>query len=98
HGWTGATNTRTINPITLTMNANKTVTARFLPIGFVWTNLAGGDWDVPTNWTPNLVPGSNDSDDSVIITISVTVTLNTPADCADFTLGSSSGSPTLAGS
>jgi hypothetical protein len=26
-----------------------------------WTNLAGGDWNVPVNWSPNQVPGSGDS-------------------------------------
>src|SRR5437899_1377385 len=26
-----------------------------------WTNTAGGNWNVPANWNPNQVPGSNDT-------------------------------------
>jgi hypothetical protein len=94
HAWLGDIVTRS-NAVTLVMTNNKTVYARFTPITFTWTNLAGGDWNVPANWTPNLVPGSNDSP---VIASSVTVTLDTPADCADLTLGSVAGSnPTLTG-
>lgn len=28
---------------------------------FVWTNLAGGNWSNPTNWSPNQVPGQSNS-------------------------------------
>src|SRR6185295_10343532 len=84
HAWTGDIVTRS-NTVTLVMTNNKTLFAHFGPINFVWTNVAGGDWNVATNWTPNLAPGSNDS---VAILISANVTLNTPADCAEVTLGS----------
>ena len=94
HAWLGDIVTRS-NSITLVMTNNKTLHARFGPIAFTWTNLASGDWNVAANWTPNLGPGSNDN---VIITSGVTVTLNTPADCADVTLGSAGSSPTLTGS
>jgi hypothetical protein len=95
HAWTGDVTTRS-NVISLTITNNKTVFAHFNPIVFEWTNAANGDWNTATNWTPNLAPGSNDT---VIITTSgATVTLNTAADLADFTLGDGVASPTLSGS
>jgi hypothetical protein len=93
HGWTGDTVTRT-SVISVTMTNNKTLFAHFLPIDFVWTNLTDGDWNVPSNWTPNLVPGA---DDNALITNSITVALNSDAECLGLTLGSSFWSPTLAG-
>lgn len=84
HGWTGDVLTRS-NSITLTMTNNKGVFAHFGPITFTWTNSGAGDWNTASNWTPGLVPGSNDS---VYITLANSVvTLNTNADLADFTLG-----------
>jgi hypothetical protein len=94
HGWLGDIATRA-NPVTLVMTNDKTVYARFTPIAFTWTSPASGDWETATNWTPNFGPGSNDT---VIIARNVTVTLNSPADCADVTLGAASFSPTLTGS
>ncbi len=94
HAWTGDILTRS-NPVTLVMTNNLTVYARFTPINFFWTNLAGGDWDSATNWTPHLAPGSNDS---VVIPLVATVTLNTAADCADVTLGNGVSGPALTGS
>ncbi len=58
-----------------------------------WTNSASGDWNVASNWSPNLVPGTNDT---VFINKTVTVTLNTPVNCYSLTMGAS-GSPTLIG-
>jgi hypothetical protein len=102
--WLGDVVTRS-NSVTLVMTNNKTVYARFTPIVFTWTNLAGGDWNVATNWTPNFVPGSNDSVviDGEIFNTSFpgTITLDTPAVCATVILGSSNpqiASPTLTGS
>lgn len=95
HAWLGDVVSRD-NPITLVMTNDKTVYARFTPISFLWTNVASGIWEAATNWSPNLVPGINDS---VLINSNVTVTLNTQADCADVTLGSAfatlTGSGTL---
>jgi hypothetical protein len=95
HAWLGDITTRS-NPVTLVMTNDKTVYARFTPITFTWTNLTSSDWDVATNWTPNLAPGLNDA---AIITRSgsFAVTLNTPADCTDVTLGGVNSSPNLTG-
>jgi hypothetical protein len=94
HAWTGDVLTRS-SRITLTMNTNKTVFANFDPIPFVWTNINGGDWNSASNWSPNLVPGSNDS---ALIQISRPVTLDTDADCADVSIGGAGSAPTLTGS
>jgi hypothetical protein len=94
HAWLGDIVTRS-NPVTLVMTRDKLVYARFTPIVFTWTSAASGDWDTDANWTPRLAPRSNDT---AVIARSVTVTLNTPADCANFTLGSGSSAPTLTGS
>jgi hypothetical protein len=93
HAWLGAVVTRS-NPVALVMTNNKTIYARFTPITFLWTNTASGDWNTATNWSPNLVPGSNDS---VVIDRGVNVTLNTDADCADVWLGQFA-QPNLSGS
>ena len=94
-GWFGETNT-TSNPITLTMNTNKTVLARLgISYNLIWTNPAGGDWNAASNWSPNVAPLQNDN---VFITNSATVTLNTSAACANFTLGNQFSFPTLGGS
>ena len=31
------------------------------PNGLVWTNTAGGNWNVAANWQPNRVPGASDT-------------------------------------
>jgi hypothetical protein len=94
HAWLGGIVTRS-NPVTVVITSNLTVRARFTPVVFTWTNPAAGDWNSPANWMPNLAPGSNDS---VIISTAAAVTLNTPADCADITLGGAGSSPALTGS
>ena len=60
----------------------------------VWTNLAGGNWNNPTNWSPNQVPGATDN---ALITNAgtYTVTLNANADITSLTLGGNSGTQTL---
>ena len=90
HAWTGDMVTRS-NTITLTMTNNKAEFAHFLPMDFVWLN-SGGDWSVAANWNPSLVPGSNDN-----VTVNLSVTLNTNADCGSLTLGVPSGNPALSG-
>jgi hypothetical protein len=93
HAWTGDILNRS-NTLTVTMNGNKTLLANFAAIPFVWTNINGGDWNVAMNWSPNLVPGSNDS---VLIQISSPVTLDTDAACTDVSIGGPGMSPTLTG-
>ena len=94
HAWTGDVLTRS-NPISVVMTNNKSLQAHFSPIFFLWTNATGGDWNLASNWTPNLAPGSNDS--AALVT-AVTVTSNTNLDLADFTLGSSQIAPVFTGS
>lgn len=94
HAWLGDIVTRN-NSVTLAMTNNKTLYARFTPMTFIWTNALSGDWNVANNWSLNLVPGSNDS---VVIPTSALVTLNTPANCADVTMGDVLFTPTLTGS
>jgi hypothetical protein len=91
HGWRGATNT-TENPISLTMDGNKTVYAYLGSYQITWTNNASGDWNDASNWSPDFVPGNNDD---VIISRNVTVTLNSNTECGGLTL---STTPTLTGS
>ena len=59
----------------------------------VWTNTSGGAWSTAANWSPNQVPGS---DDSAYITNGGTyaVTLSTSISVAGITLGASSGTDT----
>jgi len=56
-----------------------------------WTNTAGGNWSQTNNWSPNQVPGANDT---AIITNAGTynVLLDQPASLAGLVLGASSGS------
>jgi hypothetical protein len=94
HDWTGDALSQS-STVTLTMTTNKTVFARFTPVNFFWNNPAGGDWNVATNWSPNLVPGPNDN---AFIAITATVTVNTNTDCGGLMLGSPGAAPTLTGS
>ena len=61
----------------------------------VWTNTAGGNWNVAANWSPNQVPGS--ADDAVITASGTyTVTLNISTNVNSLALGGASGQQTLA--
>jgi hypothetical protein len=60
----------------------------------VWTNNASGDWNAAQNWSPNIVPGANDT---AFIYKGVTVTLNSDVEIYSFTFGDAAGSPTLTG-
>src|SRR5690242_19891461 len=59
-----------------------------------WTNTAGGNWSVASNWKPNQMPGVADD---VVITASgtYTVALNVDATVASFSLGGGSGTNAL---
>jgi hypothetical protein len=93
HAWLGEIVTRS-NPVTVVMTTNRTIYARFTPIDFVWTTGAG-DWNSATNWTPNLVPATNDN---ASITINTTVSLNGSEGCRDLLLGDAASNPVLTGS
>ena len=60
----------------------------------VWTNVAGGNWSVAANWSPNQVPGTNDTawitnNGTYAVTLDANVTLNGLA------LGGDSGTQTF---
>jgi hypothetical protein len=55
-----------------------------------WTNTAGGNWSVTSNWSPNQVPASSDTA-FITNTGTYTVTLNVNATVAGMVLGASSG-------
>ena len=93
HAWTGAMVTRS-NPLTFTVTSNTTLRAWFNPLDLVWTNVASGDWNTPSNWSPNLLPSALDN---VVITRPVTVTINSAAACRDFIMGTSINFVTLTG-
>jgi hypothetical protein len=93
HAWTGDVTTRS-NSITVTMNANLTLFARFLPFTLTWTNTVAGNWNVAANWTPNLAPSTNES---VVMIYPVTVTLNSDVNSLDLTLGAPTSGPELTG-
>ncbi len=50
------------NPADLVMDGNKSVTANFVLEGesYEW-NTVDGDWDIASNWTPNGIPGAQDT-------------------------------------
>jgi len=59
-----------------------------------WTNIAGGNWSVAANWSPNQVPGPSDD---VFVTASGTflVTQDIYATINSLTLGGASGQQTI---
>ena len=60
----------------------------------VWTNQAGGDWNVATNWSPNFVPNQSDK---ALIAVNATVTLGSDGECLGLTLGTLFNAPTVMG-
>lgn len=56
----------------------------------VWTNTAGGAWNVAAYWSPNAVPAA--ADDAFITNVGTyTVTVNAAAVCGNLTVGSNDG-------
>jgi hypothetical protein len=84
HAWTGDVVSQS-NTVSLTMNTNKTVFGRFTPIDFFWANGSSGDWSVPANWNPPLVPLAIDN--AHIALGGVTVTVTNPTECLGLFLG-----------
>ncbi len=60
----------------------------------VWTNTSGGYWNVAANWSPNQVPGTNDTA-WITYNGTYTVTLNTNIALNGLLLGGDSGAQTL---
>jgi len=97
HAWTGDVMSQS-NTVTLTMNTNKTVFARFSPIDYYWVNPSGGDWSDPSNWTGayfttnSLVPLPTDN---AHIIENNTVTVTNDTECLGLFLGDASTAPTF---
>lgn len=60
-----------------------------------WTNTAGGDWGTGFNWSTGAVPGVTDTV-TIALSSTFTVSLDTTVTVAALTIGSSSGTQTLA--
>ena len=54
-----------------------------------WTNSANGGWNLPANWNPNIVPGTNDT--AVIAIGGVSVSLNSATGVGGIVLGTNVG-------
>jgi len=53
-----------------------------------WTNTSGGSWSAATNWSPNQIPGSNDTANITVAGLSsYVVTMNVSPTVAGFVLG-----------
>jgi len=79
-----------------TTNASATLTV-FQSTGAInWTNVLGGNWSAPANWSPNRVPGPTNT---AVITIdgTYTVTINSAQAASNVILGATNatGRPTL---
>jgi hypothetical protein len=58
--WSGDA-TGSTNPLNITMDANKTITATFLQNIYSWSATGSASWQVATNWTPTrLTPAQDD--------------------------------------
>jgi len=85
----------TLATIVLGMTGNKTVFAHSGTYDMTWASTSSGDWNDPSNWSPRWVPSTNDN---VLSSGDVTVTLNNDTACGSLILGSEVASPTLTGS
>jgi len=61
---------------------------------YVWTNTAGGNWNVAANWSPHGVPGGSDTA-AVTSTGNYTVTVNDTESIGTLTLGASTADTTV---
>ena len=72
-----------------TTNTSATLTVLQFNGTIQWTNVLGGNWSVPANWSPNRVPGPTNN--AVIITNGTyTVAINVPAAVSNLTVGAGS--------
>ena len=60
------------------------------PPGVVWTNLQGGNWSNPANWSPARVPGTSDTA-SIVLAGSYVVNLDVNAHVAFLAVGDTIG-------
>ena len=83
-GWSGDAS-GTSNPLSLTMDADKTVTATFTLIPTTtWTGGAGGAWDiagnwtngVPTNTTNAIIPTNNNNSPNPVVSTATAIVNN----------------------
>ncbi|MDH5287733.1 MAG: hypothetical protein OEX23_14000 [Betaproteobacteria bacterium] len=65
-------------------------------VDYVWNNASGGNWNTPTNWTPNGVPSSNADTATITEPGTYTVTVDGGFFVKTVTLGGASGTQTLA--
>jgi len=61
---------------------------------YVWSNTAGGNWNVAADWSPNGMPGSGDTAD-ISASGTYTVTVNTAESVGTLTMNGTSGMQTL---
>lgn len=94
HAWAGEIES-TNNPITLTMTNNKSIFAYLSSYDITWVSGISGNWFTLANWSPRVIPLSNDN---VFLTErGVTTTNNGNAVCRSFTLGGPTANATLTG-
>jgi len=58
-----------------------------------WTNTASGAWNNPTNWNPNIVPGTNDT--AIITNAGITVYLGSATTVGGIALGTFGAGTTI---
>ena len=64
-------------------------------VSYIWNNAAGGNWNVPGNWTPNGVPNTNADTATITLAGTYTVTLDGTFFVKTVTLGGATGTQTL---
>ena len=85
---TGYTLVATANGLVSATSTNFDVLVR--PPGVVWTNLQGGNWSNPANWSPARVPGTSDTA-SLVLPGTYVVNLDVNAHVAFLALGDTAG-------
>jgi hypothetical protein len=95
HGWGGDTEA-TNNPITLTITNDMTIFAYLSSYDIAWrASGVNGNWHDRPNWSPRLVPASNDN---VFLIHTANMTNNTEAVCRSLTVGAPGNAPAVWGS
>jgi hypothetical protein len=85
-------------PIPLTLAALLCMAVSTRAATLVWTNTAGGNWNVAANWSPNQVPDSTNDTAEVTAAGAYTITLNVNTILNTLTIGgAASGVQTVQG-